>query len=569
MKTKVILIILTFVWVGLKAQTFSLGIKESAGNCLLQSSCDDQTICYDLFIQIEEPNWAIRSYNIWFQYAPPPLLSYNSDNACLIQNGGDTDNNVEGKYRVAGVNGSALLNPNVAVTLHSICFEFTDGNLILDSLIRAGGPALLYGFPFESTITFVNTITGQTSPLSVTSVASIGIELKNKQIIDVSQGWSGISAWMQPTEPDIVDMMSPAVNNLVLMYNLTGGIYFPQNNINTINNWNYQSGYIIKVTNGVSLDICGTEAENKSVQLSAGWNIIPVLSRSEVPVEDIFDALGNNLVLVKEIAGYQLYYPAFSINSIGSLKPGKAYYVKVLSACTINFPEATDTKASLSQNFYFEQISPWNPIVKTPNSHLFCFEMAKPGIFETGDLIGAFDQNGVCTGMMEILDSNNPFAVPVFANDETTDAKDGLNESEEIAFRMWRPSSGEEFNLELVFDENSPSQGFFVSNGISFVKDIKMNTSGITINNFLSGVELNVFPNPTTGDLTLKLAGDVVIEGKTVFTNSSGQMLFKKDIKHIGGISKHDFDFSSYPAGAYYLRTISKNYYNIQKIIVE
>ncbi len=569
MKTKVILIILTFAWVGLKAQTFSIGIKESAGDCLLQSSCDDNTLCYDVFIQIAEPNWAIRSYNIWLQYPAPPLLTYNSDNACLIQNGGDTDDNIEGKYRVSGVNGSALLSPNIPVTLHSICFEYTDGNLILDSLIRAGGPALLYGFPFESTITLVNTVTGLTSALALTSTASIGIELKNNQIIDVFQGWSGISAWLQPTEPAIADMMSPVVSNLVLMYNLNGGIYFPEHSINTINNWNYQSGYVIKVTDDFSLDICGTQASNRSISLSAGWNIIPVLSRSDVPVEDVFNAIGNKLVLVKEIAGYQLYYPAFSINTLGSLRPGKAYLIKVLEGCTITFPEASGSKASTNNNFYFEQISPWNPIVKTPNTHLFCFDISSHGVFETGDLVGAFDQNGLCTGMMEVLDGNNPFAVPVFANDETTEAKDGLNESEEIAFRMWRPSSGEEFNLELVYREDSPSHGNFVSNGISFVKDIKMNSSGTTINNFLSGVELNIFPNPTKGELNLKLSGDVLIEGKTVFTNSNGQILFSGEMKHKEGISNRVFDLSEYPTGIYYLRVISTNYYNIRKVIVE
>jgi hypothetical protein len=569
MKTKVILIILTFFWVGLKAQTFNIGLKESAGDCLLQSSCDENVICYDLFIQIEEPNWALRSYNIWFQYPVPPFLIYNSDNACLTQNGGDTDNNAYGQYRVSGVNGSSLLVSNVPVTIHSMCFEYADGNLILDSLIRAGGPAMIYGFPFESTITLVNTVTGQTSALSISSATSIAVELKNKQKIDVFQGWSGISAWLEPNNPGIGDMFSPVVSNLVLMYNYNGGIYYPEHNINTINNWNYHAGYIIKVTGDISLNICGTEASDKNLNLTAGWNIIPVLSRSDVPVEEVFGALGNNLVVAKEIAGYKLYYPAFSINSLGSLQPGKAYYVKVLAACTITFPEAGGSKASVNHDYYFEQISPWNPIVKTPNSHLFCFDIASHGIFETGDLIGAFDQNGACTGMMEVLDSNSPFAVPVFANDETTESKDGLNDGEEISFRLWRPSSGEDFNLELVYREDSPSHGNFVSNGISLVKDIKMNSSGTTINNFLLGVELSIFPNPTASELNLKLAGDVLIEGKTIFTNSNGQILFTKEMKHNAGISNRVFDLSKYPTGVYYLRVISANYYNIQKVIIE
>jgi len=569
MKTKVLFIVLSFFWIGLKAQTVSIHIKESTGDCLLNSSCEDNTLCYDMILEINEPNWMLRSYNVWVQYPSPPLLNYNSDNSCLVQNGGDTDNDINGQYRVSGVNGSSLLLPNVPITFHSICFEYTDENLIVDSLIKVGGTALMFGYPFESAITLMNTVTGVSTGINLTSTESIPIRYNNNQNIEITGGWSGISAWLQPNQPDIEDMMSPVIDKLVVMYNLTDGIFYPSYNINTIINWNNKSGYITKVSEGASISFCGTESDDKSIDLMAGWNIIPVLSRNPIPVEQVFNDLGNNLVLVKAIAGYQLYYPVFSINTLNSLAPGKAYFVKVLQNCTITFPDESIADPSLKQEYYFQNTSPWNIVSETPESHIFCFDVSASSVFQTGDLIGAFDQNGLCSGLMEVLDADGSFAVPVFINDQTTDTKDGLNEGELISFRMWRPATGDEFNLVLSYREDSPSGGNFVSNGISFVKSASISSSGSLINNYLKGIDLSVYPNPTSGELNLKLTGDVRLAGKIVFTTVKGQILFKRELQHTGSISDRQFDLSAYKPGVYYLRVVSEDYYNIQKIIIE
>lgn len=552
----------------LNAQQVSVSIQKSEGDCLLSNNCEDNLLCYDLLLEVDEPNWELRSYNIWVHYPVPPLLSYNSDNACETQNGGDTDNNLNGQYRVGGINGSLLLQQEVPGTIHTICFEYSDGNMILDSLIGVGGVALIYGLPFESTITMMNTNTGETVGFTISTINSVTIQLDDKHILGIDEGWNGISTWIQPNQTDIEVIMSEVVENLVVMYNLTEGIYSPDNNINTINNWNYKSGYIIKVTNDISLNICGSDPDSKSINLMAGWNIIPVLDQSNVPIEMVFDEIGENLIIAKEIAGYRMYYPEYSINSLSSLEPGKAYFVKVSESCTILFPEIADNKPSLNQEYYFDLISPWQTIHKTPESHVFCFSNEVSVNFETGDLIGAFDQNGTCSGIMEILDNGDAFAVSVFGNDQTTDIKDGLDDAENIAFRLFRSATGEVYNLDLSFTENSPSQGNFESNGISIIKEVLISTTGTGINNYISGVDLQIFPNPTSGETNFKLIGDVVIDGVIVLSDSRGQLIFNINYLHDGGVSFREFDFSTYSSGIYYLRLSSDNYLNIQKIVV-
>jgi len=569
MKNAVLTIVLSLFFTGLFSQTITLKVIESTGDCLLSSNCEENTICYDVLLEISEPNWELRSYNIWFQYPVPPVLWHNSDNSCVAQNGGDTDNNQNGQYRVSGINGSFALSPGVSETIHTMCFEYGDASQVVGDIVKVGGSALIFGFPFHSTMTLLNTLTGEAAGITINSMDSIAIELTNNQHIDVAMGWSGISSRLQPFFPEIEQIMSPVVNDVVIMYNLHDGMYYPANNINTLQNWNYKSGYIIKTVNSLSLGFCGSEGENRSINLMSGWNIIPVLSNSPVPVGDVFSSMGNNLVLIKEIAGYRLYYPSFSIFTLTNLEPSKAYFVKVLEPCTITFPEGESKNVEPQPVLQFDWITPWSEVYKTPESHIFCFSGNKTLDFETGDIIGAFDQNGLCSGMIEILEDDQPFAVPVFGDDATTDAKDGMTAGEMVSLRLFRASTGEVFNLAVAYEENSPQQGYFVNNGISIIKNIWISSLGYQLNNYISGVNLNIFPNPTSGECTLEMAGDVDITGMMVLTDSKGQLLSKSKLEHLNMISQAQFDLSSCRPGVYYVRVIAGNYYAIRKIIKE
>lgn len=569
MKAKFLIIVFSVFWIGLQSQTVAIHIRESAGECLLSSDCEQNTLCYDLLIEIDEPNWELRSYNIWFQYPSPPYMSYNSDNACLTQNGGDTDNNQFGQYRVAGINGTVVLQQGVVNNVHTICLEYTDAGLITDSSISVGGTALVYGFPFESTLTLLNRTTGATVGMALNSSETIPVSMINNQPITAASGWSGISSWLQPDEPDIEQIMQPVVNSLVVMYNLTDGIYFPSNNINTLINWNHKSGYITKTSQEINFGFCGSEGQNKEINLMAGWNVIPVLSSQAVPVTDVLGALGSNLVLAKEIAGYRIYYPAFSISTLNTLEPAKAYFVKVLSACTITFPDFDNGNKGDLPEFFVNPVSPWNLIYKTPDSHVFCFSNPLDYGFRTGDIIGAFDQNGICSGVIEVIDENQPFVLSAFGNDETTPEKDGLITGELVSLRLWRPANGETYNLNVSFTENSPSQGNFVVHGISIIKNAALGSLGTQVNNFLNGIELTVYPNPTKDIFKVVMTGDVMINGSTVLTDSKGQVISKSGFIHNESISRLNYNISSYAPGIYYLRFVSDNYFNILKIVKE
>ena len=92
---------------------------------------------------------------------------------------------------------------------------------------------------------------------------------------------------------------------------------------------------MVKMTEPATILFAGTAAQ-QTLQLKAGWNLIPVLSRCDVDVAMLFADV--DMEIVKEVAGWQLYWPFQSINTLGMLLPGKAYLVKMTAPTTISFP---------------------------------------------------------------------------------------------------------------------------------------------------------------------------------------------------------------------------------------
>jgi len=113
--------------------------------------------------------------------------------------------------------------------------------------------------------------------------------------------------------------------------------FYPETGVNTIGNWNYKNGYKIKAADEFNVTLTGTKTPNQSVDMLSGWNLIPVLSSCEVPVETVFAGFPN-LTIVKQVAGPYIYWPAYNINTLQSLVPGKAYFVAGTSAGTVNYP---------------------------------------------------------------------------------------------------------------------------------------------------------------------------------------------------------------------------------------
>jgi 1,4-alpha-glucan branching enzyme len=154
--------------------------------------------------------------------------------------------------------------------------------------------------------------------------------------IQLFEGWNGLSSYRLPDGPDIIELMSQIQDELIILQTMTAA-YYPDGQINNINNWESQSAYKIKVTEDVTLTITGMIEQNKTIQLNQGWTLISVLSDQPVSVAALF--AGNpELVVVKGIAETGIYWPLYDINTLINLMPGKSYFVKMNEAGEITFP---------------------------------------------------------------------------------------------------------------------------------------------------------------------------------------------------------------------------------------
>lgn len=202
---------------------------------------------------------------------------------------------------------------------------------------NANAPATTYtpgvGDALQGEITLVLQVQPVT-PCSTPVMDDLILTVQACQTVTIPAGWSGLSSWLQPAEPEVEAIFAATVQSLVILQDLTG-FWWPSHNINTINNWNVADGYMVKVVEPVTIMLTGTAAQ-PTLQLEAGWNLIPVLSRCDVDAATLFG--DTEVEIVKEVAGTKLYWPVHNINTLGVLLLGKAYLVKMPAPATISFP---------------------------------------------------------------------------------------------------------------------------------------------------------------------------------------------------------------------------------------
>ena len=371
--------------------------------------------------------------------------------------------------------------------------------------------------------------------------------------ISLPAGWSGVSSYVTPYNPVMNDVLNPILPQLSMLYNYTG-IYYPAGGIYTLTNWNDHAGYAVKVNQSVNLPITGSAVTDKTVNLNQGWNLIPVLSSSAYNVVSLFSGI-TGLDLVKDVAGTGVYWPAFGINSIGNVQPGKAYYVRMNTAGTINYSLPFKYSGSAGTSNSLPTATPWNEVVNTPASHLVAFNVIENS-FQSGDVIGGFTAEGWCAGVIEISDPSVPFALNLNSDDIYSAEKDGFETGNPLNYKLFRPSTGETFELVATYNPNL-NTGNFENNGLSEITTLKMTTAGIT--GILQNT-LHIYPNPSNGIFNIQSLTDAF--NIKVF-NAFGDEIYRNEMVKLARI-----DFSSQPKGLYFVRIENGNEIFFEKLVI-
>jgi hypothetical protein len=158
------------------------------------------------------------------------------------------------------------------------------------------------------------------------------------QEINLNEGWNSLSTYLNPTETEL-DLLFSEINNDIIILLTDDLIYFPEGNINTIGNFNPENGYAIKLSQSNTLNISGTSQSNTSINLTSGWNYLPILADCAVTIEDLFAENIIHVNVIKEIAGLNLFWPENGISTLENLQPGRAYLINMNNPVELTFPD--------------------------------------------------------------------------------------------------------------------------------------------------------------------------------------------------------------------------------------
>lgn len=377
-------------------------------------------------------------------------------------------------------------------------------------------------------------------------------------LITIPAGWSGLSSYTMPdVQPLITKIMEPIIDDLVIVQTMDK-VYYPAGGINNLLIWNYNKGYKIKVAEETYLPMHGCQEPNTTINLSPTWNLLPVLSECAVDPAALFAPVMNELIMLKQVAGTGVYWPAFGINTLGDLEPGRAYYAAVTQNTSVTYEDCEGFKQSdpvkpeiLSNN------SPWEVPLKSHSTHTVAIKSEALNAFEAGDYIGVFDAYGSCFGITEISDNNN-ISLACFGDDLTTVEKEGFAEGDPLFFRAWKAGTGEMTELRPEFDSGYSADGRFAENGISVINALQQTSAGT--HDFTGNIR--VYPNPATDQAQI-----VNPTGKICTVTISG--LHGSVLTKIECADKAQLNLAGYARGVYILKVSGSDFNFTEKLILK
>lgn len=364
----------------------------------------------------------------------------------------------------------------------------------------------------------------------------ISVGAPPSQTVDLFQGWSGISSFIDPDNSELETIFAPVVDELIILYNFSG-FYWPSLNINSLTNWDAYSGYVAKAADDITVTLTGLDVSSNAINLSQGWNLIPVFN--QMAATAVLNQLPG-FVVAKGVANAEILWPVYNINTMPVMKLGSAYYVYTTQAGSISF--AKGSGEDIWEAAEIITSTPWNEIAPSPNTHLIAFTNESLKKLREGDMLAAFTPTGNCAGAAIISDIENPVVLILNGDDPTVSEKSGYAPGDPISLSVYRESTDKLIDLEVTWDKTTNASGLFETHGLSAVIDLTLVSTGI-IQTAQSA--LSIYPNPTTGKFTISGINETV---EVRIYSAHGREVFIESIN-----LPVDVDLTSHPKGVYFI----------------
>ena len=294
------------------------------------------------------------------------------------------------------------------------------------------------------------------------------------QCIELNQGWSMISTYMYPTGNDISSIFSPIVQDIELMKDGVGNVYWPLYNIDNIDSFSIGFGYQIKMNNQNIIHIYGEQIipENEIIPYTVGWNLIAYILDNETPIEIYLNSFVSDINIVKDDLG-NIFWPIYNINMIGNMSPGKGYQMK-LSVST-NFTYVAPLVNNSKYGIQIPQPKHFKTTINTgSNMTLGILKTAWETEPVIGSEIGIFNLTSKPVGSGVYTGEN--LAITIWGNDELTEKIDGMINNEKFVIKIWNSGSEEILEIENWLEGDE----FYETNKISVIERTSNKQHGIS-----------------------------------------------------------------------------------------
>lgn len=318
-----------------------IALSDGSGNAIGQPfQPGDQVIDYNyssLFINLKANVWAVEDHNtsqIFEGLASIPFI-INDELDVTVYSEKPYDN-CPGGYRPTFAQIDSLEMPyGDIIALHDnhsyiptmSALDIDGGDLFYNI---AADPAIMNKTPFDSIYwSAQNYEHVLITPYLKEVIFNEAVQTKPPEhTISLQAGWNDLSSYLDPLDKDVISLTETLTNNMLILHNLDL-VYWPIGGINTIGDWDYKSGYFIKLQQAADLTISGLEPEDKIITFVEGWNLFPALSKNDVSITTLFENNLDDIIIIREGIGSKIYWPGAGVSTLDTLSVGRGYLIKV------------------------------------------------------------------------------------------------------------------------------------------------------------------------------------------------------------------------------------------------
>ena len=283
---------------------------------------------------------------------------------------------------------------------------------------------------------------------------AVRVYVSGRHSMILQQGWNTISSFIKPNEDDIATIFEDIQEDVSLVLNNNGDVYWPLYDINEIGSWDSQEAYQVYMNAPATLTLYGQYLDpgNTSIYLKSGWNLKPYIPGEPMPVETAFRSVESSIEIVTNNAG-DMYWPAYDVNTIGYMQPGEGYRIYAARPSNLTYPvsESPNVKISGADNAYIKNTTipkPQRYTIAPENTGSNAFLILKSNGLENGDEVGVWNTDDILVGSGVV--NNNIAAITIWGrNTMNGNSRFGARDDELLRLTLWSDNEEKEIPLRL------------------------------------------------------------------------------------------------------------------------